>query len=126
MGAGCIIENEQGEFLALINNKGLYDLPKGHEDPDDIEAFDTAQRETWEECGIWVENHDIITHFSQSALTLFVVEWDGSTPEIKPNPETGVLEHTGWEWVNTTEFLRGCLPYLVEYIERYEMEREIQ
>lgn len=121
MGAGCIIKNEQGEILALINNENLYDLPKGHEDPEDIDAFETAQRETWEECGIWVEEYDIIDQFKHSALTLFIIEWDGSsTPEIKPNPATGQTEHTGWEWVTPAEFSHNCLEYLVQYIEKYE------
>lgn len=48
--AGGLVSNRRGDFL-LINRSGLWDLPKGHQEPDeDIEL--TATREVSEETGI--------------------------------------------------------------------------
>lgn len=47
---GGLVSNRRGDFL-LINRNGLWDLPKGHQDPgEDIAA--TALREVQEETGI--------------------------------------------------------------------------
>ncbi len=47
---GGLVENRRGDFL-LISRNGLWDLPKGHQDPgEEIEA--TALREVMEETGI--------------------------------------------------------------------------
>jgi ADP-ribose pyrophosphatase YjhB (NUDIX family) len=47
---GGLVENRRGDFL-LINRNGLWDLPKGHQDPgEDIDL--TALREVQEETGI--------------------------------------------------------------------------
>ena len=47
---GGLVENRRGDFL-LINRNGLWDLPKGHQDPgEDIRS--TALREVQEETGI--------------------------------------------------------------------------
>ena len=47
---GGLVSNRRGDFL-LINRNGLWDLPKGHQDPgEDIEV--TALREVQEETGI--------------------------------------------------------------------------
>ena len=47
---GGLVENRRGDFL-LINRNGLWDLPKGHQDPgEDISV--TALREVQEETGI--------------------------------------------------------------------------
>ena len=47
---GGLVENRRGDFL-LINRNGLWDLPKGHQDPgEDIRV--TALREVQEETGI--------------------------------------------------------------------------
>ena len=47
---GGLVSNRRGDFL-LISRNGMWDLPKGHQDPDeDIEV--TALREVREETGI--------------------------------------------------------------------------
>lgn len=47
---GGLVSNRRGDYL-LINRNGLWDLPKGHQDPgEDIET--TALREVREETGI--------------------------------------------------------------------------
>ena len=48
---GGLVRNKRGDFL-LINRNGLWDLPKGHQDPgEDISV--TALREVQEETGIY-------------------------------------------------------------------------
>lgn len=47
---GGLVENRRGDFL-LINRNGLWDLPKGHQDPGE-EISVTALREVQEEIGI--------------------------------------------------------------------------
>ena len=48
--AGGLVSNRRGDFL-LINRDGLWDLPKGHQEPgEDIEV--TAIREVQEETGV--------------------------------------------------------------------------
>ena len=47
---GGLVENRRGDFL-LINRNGLWDLPKGHQDPGE-EISVTALREVQEETGI--------------------------------------------------------------------------
>lgn len=56
---GGLVSNRRGDFL-LINRNGLWDLPKGHQDPgEDIEV--TALREVQEETGIYnLELRDLI------------------------------------------------------------------
>ncbi|MBE6233392.1 MAG: NUDIX domain-containing protein [Bacteroidales bacterium] len=47
---GGLVSNRRGDFL-LINRNGLWDLPKGHQDPGE-DIRDTALREVQEETGI--------------------------------------------------------------------------
>ena len=47
---GGLVENRRGDYL-LINRNGLWDLPKGHQDPGE-EINVTALREVQEETGI--------------------------------------------------------------------------
>lgn len=51
---GGLVKNRRGDFL-LINRNGLWDLPKGHQDPGETICV-TALREVQEETGI----HDLI------------------------------------------------------------------
>lgn len=48
---GGLVRNRRGDFL-LINRNGLWDLPKGHQDPGE-EISVTALREVQEETGIY-------------------------------------------------------------------------
>lgn len=119
MGAGCIIQKDD-EFLALVTREGKFDLPKGHADLTDMNTFVTAQRETWEECGIWVTEDQVLDQFTMLKMTLYVVEWDGTPPDLRPNPHSGELEHSGWVWLTPNEFKKNCLGYLEAYIEEYQ------
>ena len=121
-GGGLVINNK-GEFL-LIRRSGLWDLPKGHQEPgENIEV--TALREVEEETGlkrlelgqfIRVTDH---TYFRNERWHLKHTWWymmkcmdDGS--QTVPQTEEGITEI---RWVAKTdlpEFLQHTYPTIVE------------
>ena len=77
---GGLVENRRGDFL-LINRNGLWDLPKGHQDPgEDIKI--TALREVQEETGIELppKNGRVVWQYSRGNahkdIWLFDYEFD--------------------------------------------------
>ena len=119
---GGLVQNDRGEFL-LIRRSGLWDLPKGHQDPGEpIEA--TALREVEEETGInglrlgefiKVTDH---TYFRDGQWFLKHTWWysmscsGGSEPT--PQTEEGITEV---RWVSKSElprFLQHTYPTIVE------------
>ncbi len=120
-GAGFVIFKkgsiEKGEptILALIQEDGVLDLPKGRIDPGET-PLETAVRECFEECSLVIGRKDMILNdvdpFVYGALTLFCAESPHTRPAITVNPHNGVLEHVGLKWVNQEEFLDNCLPFL--------------
>jgi len=108
------IESSSPVILALIQEDGVLDLPKGRIDPGET-PLETAVRECFEECSLVIGNNDMILKdagpFVYGALTLFCAE-SSAIPSITVNPHNGVLEHVGFKWVNEEEFLSNCLPFL--------------
>lgn len=98
------------------------DIPKGGVEPDDKDILSTALRELSEEAGItaiefpW--GHDTVT---AGHITAFV----GLTEQdvmIRPNPETGVTEHTSFKWVpivKAPDFFSGDLGHIVSWATCY-------
>lgn len=117
MGAGCIIEHGD-KILALVRADGQYDLPKGQQEIYET-SWECAQRETFEECGLWFEFDEVRGYFEGETLELFVVQYRTGKVVISPNPETGELEHTGYQWVSPFSFVLQCLPYMESHIRRY-------
>ncbi len=116
-GAGFIIFKEssvqtQPLMLALVRHDGIYDVPKGHADPNET-SLQTAKRECFEECSIMVDDEEIDNNivYSDARLTLFCAISEKS-PIVTKNPASGVLEHAGYRWVDLEEFCSKCLPYL--------------
>jgi len=127
MGAGImIISFHDGEpkILGLIGDEkhrkkhgALYDLPKGRVDKGET-SWMAAERETFEETGIKINKADILAGpVNDSHLTMWLGEVDWGTPIIiEKNPETGKLEHDGYEWLTRNEALRDCYPYLKPFV----------
>ncbi len=116
-GAGFIVFQkdsvDKGEplILTLLKPDGQYDLPKGECD-DGETKLQTAIRECFEECSIYVEPNEMLEDgFVHGALTTFAAI-SNKTPEITRNEHTGILEHEGYKWVNRDDFCNNCLPYL--------------
>ena len=114
MGAGIIIVNDQKSVLALITHIGMYDLPKGK--PNQGESpFETAQRECFEECDVWVEPSDLLypTYLNRNGTNIFLARIPSDqSVEIKINKETNRAEHMGYCWISFEEFLRNTYPFL--------------
>ena len=117
MGAGCIIE-KGGKILALLTKDGTFDLPKGRKE--DVETvWECAQRETYEECGLWFEFKEAHGLIEGEDLSLFVVSHKGQSIHLKPNPDTNEMEHHGYRWVTPHIFVLQCLPYITPLIRKY-------
>jgi len=113
--------NNHPEFLGLIALKkdrkrvgGIYDIPKGQvESGEDLLV--AAKRECFEESGL---NPKIISEaYSNGKITV----WLGIVDEedeviIERNPDTGLLEHEGYDWVLPETMRRNCLSYLLDHI----------
>ena len=117
MGAGCIIMKDD-KILALVRPDGKYDLPKGHQDKTET-VWECAQRETYEECGLWFEFAEVRGLIEIEALSLYLVAYKRGSIKIKPNPETGEKEHDGYEWVSPFAFVLQCLPYMIPHIQKF-------
>ena len=119
---GGLVTNNKGEFL-LIRRSGLWDLPKGHQEPGEpIE--DTAIREVEEETGlkglvlgkfIRVTDH---TYFRNEKWHLKHTWWYSMTCSegcnLVPQTEEGITEV---RWVAKTELkelLQETYPTIVE------------
>jgi 8-oxo-dGTP pyrophosphatase MutT (NUDIX family) len=120
--AGGLVTNDKGEFL-LIRRSGLWDLPKGHQEPG--EALETtALREVEEETGL----HGLIlgdfirttdhTYMRNDRLHLKHTWWYlMRCPECQdfiPQTEEGITEV---RWVSKTELQKHLLqtyPTIIE------------
>lgn len=104
MAAGIVVLKkfeEEYKVLCLYseNKKGIrkYDLTKGKVDKGETD-FQAAIRETYEEAGIknlrfeWGN-----VKFHRDTVTMFIAVTDDE-PVILKNPESGILEHDGYEW----------------------------
>ena len=96
-GAGFVLykHTELGrKILVLIKPNGKFDLPKGRVDGSDIDSFATAQRECFEETGIFVSKSDLACSekYQDGELVMFCAN-TSQKPLISKNPESGQLEH---------------------------------
>jgi 8-oxo-dGTP pyrophosphatase MutT (NUDIX family) len=115
-GAGFIILHpDTNKILALIKDNGELDLPKGHSEPGES-PIQTAKRECFEECSIFIEDHEIldIGPFTNGELIVFVAK-SAKSPAVFPNQESGILEHSGFKWVTSESFAAECKPYLAAF-----------
>ena len=119
---GGLVTNSKGEFL-LIRRSGLWDLPKGHQEPGEpIE--ETAVREVEEETGIKglilgkfirVTDH---TYFRNEQWHLKHTWWYsmdcGCDCDFVPQTEEGITEVRWVQKAELKEFLQHTYPTIVE------------
>lgn len=120
--AGGLVTNTKGEFL-LIRRSGLWDLPKGHQEPgEDLET--TALREVEEETGL---NGLVLGDFIRTTNHCYLRNdkwhlkhtwWYSMTcpehQEFIPQTEEGITEVV---WVDKTklpEYLQKTYPTIIE------------
>ena len=123
-GAGFILvkDGKTRKILALITHKGLYDLPKGALDRTDESFLHCAKRECYEECNIKIKYSDLIKAvpaISSGKLVVFTA-FTKQKPKITENPHTGILEHSGYKWVTSKDFIKNTHKYLADAIEEFE------
>ena len=103
--AGILVIKRMGEshkLLVLRTHDGKLDVPKGCMEEGET-PFETALRETVEEAGIAdVEFVWGTESFFVGQTTTMYVARTKSSPVIRPNPVTDVLEHRGYSWVDVT------------------------
>jgi 8-oxo-dGTP pyrophosphatase MutT (NUDIX family) len=90
-------------------NNGIYDIPKGRIDLGET-PIQCAVRECWEEAGI--NRYDIVAGPLISGPMYVWLAKTEQVPIISPNPETGYIEHLGYEWLSINDILENCLDYL--------------
>ena len=125
-GAGFIIFrrfDKEIKVLGLIGPEfhrqrcnGIFDVPKGTIDPGES-AFAAAWREAKEETGYEIELKNILAGpFFNSMLTMWLAEVDHD-PVLGVNPNNGIIEHDGFEWLGVDELKKNCYDYLVPTVE---------
>lgn len=120
-GAGiilCQFMDGNPSLLGLIGprqfqnkNCGTYDIPKGIIEKDE-DPWKAAQRECFEESGIFVFKEDLISGpFIHENLEIWLAKCMHD-PDIGPNPHTGIVEHLGYRWLDPQELLNDSYIYL--------------
>jgi 8-oxo-dGTP pyrophosphatase MutT (NUDIX family) len=118
-GAGFfLIDPVTNLILALVNNHGLYDFPKGVREGTEL-PLETAIRECFEECSILIEEKELMNcgPFREGGLVIFCAE-TLKKPAIFPNEKTGILEHTSYKWLKPEEFESNCVEYLKPVLQK--------
>lgn len=120
--AGGLVINEKGEFL-LIRRSGLWDLPKGHQDPGEF-LEETALREVEEETGL---NGLVLGKFIRS--TDHCYQRDGQwylkhtwwyemsctgSQKCTPQTEEGITETAWASKTELREYLQQTYPTIIE------------
>ena len=92
-------------------------MPGGHVEKG--ESFEeTAIREAFEEANISEKDlnfqwGNISNSYGRGTAYIATID---TPPKIKPNPETGELEHTGFKWVEYKEMIENVSGFLVPSI----------
>ena len=103
-GAGFVVVRrfEEGWKVLGLRVYGAYDLPKGGvERRDGGNPFITAQRECFEECGVWVRESDLTwgaNSIQVGHITVFLAETN-QDPHIQKNAKSGIYEHHSADWL---------------------------
>lgn len=128
-GAGFVVLQKRGDQICVLGlaQKGSLDLPKGVKE-DDEDWLTCAFRECQEEAGL----DDVVVihpeHFQIGTLRLFLATSLG-TPHIEPNPETGIVEHSGFEWIPiniAAPFFKGFLGEAIKWAQSCLGDEEIK
>jgi 8-oxo-dGTP pyrophosphatase MutT (NUDIX family) len=101
------------KVLVLLKNNGIFDIPKGHNDPADLDNFSTAQRECFEETQIFISPSSLLTQdfYKNSNMTIFCARTN-QEPSLEKNPETGKAEHVDFYWLDPVIALEVLPVYL--------------
>lgn len=124
-GCGIILYTKmygKTKYLGLLveesiakKNKGKWDLPKGTQESHEL-PVETAIRETYEETGILISKKNISKDFLEiGKLKMYYAETN-LVPKIQPNPDSGIIEHLGYQWLEDTELYANCFIWLKPFV----------
>jgi len=109
--------DDDWKILGLRSTKpkhnGMYDLTKGLIDPGES-SLEAAIRETHEESGISPDQLSFEwgkISIPCNTVTLYVASTKAE-PTIRPNPNTGKIEHASADWLSIDDFKKRCIGYL--------------
>ena len=117
------------QYLGLIalekdrkRAKGVYDVPKGRLDPGEDQKT-AAFRECEEEAGFKPKLSDVLyTTVTNGKLKLWIADVEPNVKiRLNPNPQTGKMEHEGYEWMSYEKMVSNCLIYLRPLIIRAQI-----
>lgn len=117
-GAGIVVVRKFDEGWKILGLKvgDEYDLPKGkienNEDP-----LTAAIRETEEESGITQLSFDWSNTSTYIDNITFFIASTEDDPSIKPNPESGILEHDEAIWLSHSQIKANCYKYLIPIVD---------
>ena len=95
---------------------GTYDIPKGTIDLGES-PYQTAVRECNEEAGYSITNNNVHAGpYKDGLLTIWLAEVY-TDPVLGINPENGIIEHEGYEWLEPDDLLQNCYDYLIPTVE---------
>jgi|7_EtaG_2_1085326.scaffolds.fasta_scaffold00265_60 8-oxo-dGTP pyrophosphatase MutT (NUDIX family) len=99
----------------IVEKGGVYDIPKGGKLPGETD-LECAKRECFEECGIKILDREIIGPGTKIGTLMLYPAFTSSDPIIMPNPKSGIIEHSGWEWLDSIDLINNCQLWLREII----------
>jgi len=129
--AGGVVVNRRNNNILTINRHGVWDLPKGKQDPGENLAT-CAIREILEETGIQAHLSSpvpfITKHIYQEknrrilkSTYWFLMSADGNMPK-ESTPEEGITEiHWGDRSFIDLQFLPGTFPLIREVFDHFQM-----
>ena len=111
-----VIRRFDDSFKVLcLKKKKKFDITKGLIEPGES-PINAAIRETAEEAGITDLNFEWGSEPIAYGKGYAYIASTKQDPIILPNPETGILEHTGYQWLTFEEALESLPEYLLPAI----------
>lgn len=119
-----IIKDGKPQYL-MLKSYNYWDFPKGKQEEGERD-IDTALRETEEEAGLtefkfivskYVETKPYRGSGGKKVGRYFIGEvLDPDAVEIKPNPESGKIEHEEYRWFDYMEGMKIAVPRIQEVL----------
>jgi len=111
-------------------NGGMWDIPGGHVDEDDRSLEFAACREIDEETGLIFSENELVylgrNDWKNDVVYYYGVYSTRMDVKLLPNPESGFIEHTDYEWVTIDqikEYEKQELTTFPIYLLRMALER---
>ena len=88
---------------------GKWDIPGGHVDEDDRSLEAAAQRELFEETNIFYPENGLIYvgrhDWEGDKVYYYAFPYNRDKITLHPNPQTGFVEHSEYEWATIDEII---------------------